>query len=228
MWSPLIVVTDRRQAAEAAGRGLVDVVTAAVEGGADTVLLREKDLPRNDRARLAAALLGVLAPAGGALLVASDVALAQSVGAAGVHLAAADAWPDPAGRSFFEPERPVGDHLGSKKRQAGASERPVVGRSCHSVDELRAAQGEGVDYATLSPIWATDSKPGYGPALDTDGLAAACAAVPGLPVYALGGVTPGRAAACRAAGATGVAVMGAIMRADDPAKVVRMLLEEWS
>jgi thiamine-phosphate pyrophosphorylase len=101
-----------------------------------------------------------------------------------------------------------------------------VGRSCHSVAELVEAQRRGAAYATLSPVFATPSKPGYGPALGLEGLAAACAAVPGLPVVALGGVGPGRAAACRSAGAAGVAVMGEVMRSPDPAAVVRRLLAE--
>lgn len=79
---------------------------------------------------------------------------------------------------------------------------------------------------TLSPVWETASKPGYGPALGVEGLAAAVAAVPGLPVYALGGIGPGRVAACVEAGAVGVAVMGAVMGAVDPGAVVRQILVE--
>jgi thiamine-phosphate pyrophosphorylase len=75
-------------------------------------------------------------------------------------------------------------------------------------------------------VFATDSKPGYGPALGLDGLAAGRRAVPGLPVVALGGVEPGRARACVEAGAAGVALMGAVMRAGDPAAVVRSVVEE--
>jgi thiamine-phosphate pyrophosphorylase len=105
--------------------------------------------------------------------------------------------------------------------------RPLLmGRSCHSVADLRAAHQEGLDYATLSPIWPTSSKPGYGPPLGPEGLTTAVAAVPDLPVYALGGVTLGRIAACLAAGATGVAVMGEVMRAPDPRSTVRALLTE--
>ncbi|HLT68862.1 MAG TPA: hypothetical protein VKZ72_01775, partial [Acidimicrobiales bacterium] len=49
---------------------------------------------------------------------------------------------------------------------------------------------------------------------------------PGLPVLALGGIGPGRVAACLTAGAAGVATMGAVMRAEDPAAVVRRMLDE--
>jgi thiamine-phosphate diphosphorylase len=199
----LLVLTDRAQAAaHRRDRELPGVVAGAIGGGARTLLLREKDLPRPERAALAETLAQLLRPVDGTLLVASDAGLAGEVGAAGVHLAATDPWP-PAGT------------------------RPrVVGRSCHSVDDLRAALTNGADYVSLSPIWPSPSKPGYGPALGLRKLAAACAAVPELPVVALGGVTVGRAAGCRAAGAAAVAVMGEVMRADHPAGCVRSLLAE--
>ncbi len=72
-------------------------------------------------------------------------------------------------------------------------------------------------------MFATSSKPGYGPPLGIAGLAAGCRATPSLPVLALGGVDIGTAGRCVAAGACGVAVMGAVMGAADPRAVVRAL-----
>lgn len=181
----LLVLTDRRQAQ----RPLADVVKAALEGGAPAVVLREKDLPRDERARLADELRPAVARAGALLLVASD----PTIPADGVHLAASD--PVPA-------DRP-----------------PLLGRSCHGPGELAAAAAEGCDWATLSPIFTSASKPGYGPALGTAALGATS-----LPVYALGGVDVSNAAACTDAGGAGVAVMGAVMGAADPAAVVVRLL----
>lgn len=100
----------------------------------------------------------------------------------------------------------------------------IVGRSCHDAHELRAAASDGVDYVTISPVHATTSKPGYGPALGVDGLASLLAATT-VPAYALGGIeTPVAVAACRSAGAHGVAVMGAIMRARRPRSLVAELV----
>ena len=79
---PLLVLTDRTLA----DRPLADVVRAAVDGGARAVILREKDLPRAERARLAAELRDVLGAVGGLLLVASD----PVIEADGVHLATGD------------------------------------------------------------------------------------------------------------------------------------------
>jgi thiamine-phosphate diphosphorylase len=201
-----MVLTDRRMAADA-GHDLVDVVAAATGAGAPMVVLREKDLARGDRHSLAVRLRAATAAAGAALIVAGDVALARAVGADGVHLAADDPGP--------------GDSAAGLR----------VGRSCHTPGELVAAATRGTaDYATFSPVFATRSKPGYGPALGIDGLAAGCRAVVGvgsrLVVYALGGIGPAQAGACLRAGATGVAVMGMVMRADDPAAVVTSLGDE--
>jgi thiamine-phosphate pyrophosphorylase len=199
-----MVLTDRRMAA-GAGHDLVDVVAAAVDAGAPAVLLREKDLPRADRHDLAVQLR--TATAGATLIVAGDPELARAVGADGVHLAAGEPLP--------------GDSAAGLR----------VGRSCHTPGELVAAARDGVAaYATFSPVFATTSKPGYGPALGIDGLAAGCRAAAGvgspLAVYALGGIGPAQAAACLAAGAAGVAVMGAVMRASDPRGIVRTMICE--
>jgi thiamine-phosphate pyrophosphorylase len=182
----LLVLTDRTQTG---GRPLVDVVQAAVAGGARAVVLREKDLPRPERARLTVALRAVLAEVDGTLLAASDASLDTD----GVHLGANDPFP---------------------------AVRPrIVGRSCHNPEELRRAAGAGCTYATLSPVFASASKPGYGPALGTGALTDRS-----LPVFALGGVSTDNAKECVTAGAAGVAVMGAVMRAADPAAVVAALM----
>ncbi|WP_213452758.1 thiamine phosphate synthase [Rhizomonospora bruguierae] len=98
----------------------------------------------------------------------------------------------------------------------------LVGRSCHGTAELGRLTTE--DFATLSPVFPTAAKPGYGPPLGTAGLRTLVAAAPG-PVLALGGITTAdEVAACRAAGAAGVAVMGAVMRAADPAGLVAALV----
>ncbi|WP_035737959.1 thiamine phosphate synthase [Glycomyces arizonensis] len=98
--------------------------------------------------------------------------------------------------------------------------RPAcLGRSVHAGETVH----DDLDYITYSPIWASGSKPGYGPPIGLEGLAERVATSP-VPVYALGGVTgPDRALAAREAGAAGVAVMGAVMRAREPERVVAAL-----
>ena len=97
----------------------------------------------------------------------------------------------------------------------------LVGRSCHDTAELARLTTE--HYATLSPVYETRTKPGYGPALGPDGLSELIAVSP-VPVLALGGIeTAAQVAACVAAGATGVAVLGAVMRANDPTETAATL-----
>ena len=81
----------------------------------------------------------------------------------------------------------------------------------------------GADYVTVSPVFVTASKPGYGPALGLDGLARITGQSPGA-VIALAGITADNSARCLAAGARGVAVMGNVMRAADPGATVEALL----
>jgi len=93
---------------------------------------------------------------------------------------------------------------------------------CHSVSELLAASGS--PFVTISPVAPTLTKPGYGPPLGVEGVRAAVAAAGGTPVFALGGVTADNAASFRGAGAYGVAVMGVVLRAEDPLVAVHDLL----
>ncbi|GAB7048680.1 thiamine phosphate synthase [Catenuloplanes indicus] len=99
---------------------------------------------------------------------------------------------------------------------------PLVGRSCH--DEAELARLTTEDYVTISPVFRTRSKPAYDRALGLSGLRALAGRTVAK-VFALGGIeTRAAARACVAAGAAGVAVMGAVMRAPDPAALVAELV----
>lgn len=95
------------------------------------------------------------------------------------------------------------------------------GRSCHDEDGVRRAAADGAAYVTLSPFAPTESKPGHGPPVPPEKFGRDH----GVPVLALGGINPGNARGARDSGAHGVAAMGAVMRATDPAGVVSALLE---
>lgn len=120
----------------------------------------------------------------------------------------------------------AGVHLASAQPLTEAAGAPLHGRSCHDSDGVRRAAADGAAYVTISPVAPSASKPGYGPALGVEGVTSAVAAAGGTAVYALGGVGADNAAALRAAGAHGVTVMGAVMRAEDPAAVVTALNRE--
>lgn len=198
--APLLVITDR---AAARGRPLAEVVRAAVEGGARRVQLREKDLEGAALHRLALELLAITRPAGAELLVNDRVDVALAAGADGVVLPARSL-PTAAARAL----------VGAAK---------VVARSTHSAEEVAAAAREGCDFALFGPVFATPSKAAWGPPLGLDALARAARA--SIPVYGVGGVTAASARSVIEAGAAGVAVITAVMSADEPRAAVRAILE---
>ncbi len=192
----LLVVTDRHGCPEP----LETRVAACLAAGARWIWLRDRDLPARERAALAETLAGQVARTGGALTIGRDVDLAARVGAFGVQLGEASA---------VAPAR------------ARLGRAALLGVSAHSLSEVRAAREAGADYVTLSPIFLTASKPGYGPALGLDVVREASAV---MPVVALGGIDPGTAPSCREAGAAAVAVMGAVMRAPEVGALVPALM----
>lgn len=195
---PLLVITDRLTC-----RGdVVDTMAGAFAGGARWAMLREKDLPHSELLELAKRLVEAAKPYRATVLINGDAELAVEAGAAGVHL--------PQGRSLVEARRIAGD-------------KALIGVSAHSLDEAREAADGGADYATLSPIFPTESKPGYGPALGLEMLRVVAREV-ALPLVALAGVTATNASSCLASGAAGVAVMGSVMRSTDPKTTVSALI----
>ena len=183
---PVLVITDRHQAKQP----LEDIATALFAGGCRWLSLREKDLPASERRALLQRLVALAKDCSSTLTVHDDLDAAAALGL-GLHL--------PAQGSVAEARRVLGA-------------KALIGISTHSVEDVAEAIVAGADYATLSPIFLTQSKPGYGPALGLAALRGPWA----LPVLALGGINDGNAAACLEAGASGLAVMGEAMRAANP------------
>ena len=197
----LLVISDRHQAR----RPLEEVAEAVFAGGCRWFSLREKDLPPGERRALLCELVALGRRFGALVTAHEDIEAVAVTGADGVHL--------PSG----------GSPAAARARLPGA----LIGASAHSADEAAALLRTGADYVTVSPVFATASKPGYGPALGLDGLAHIVARAPG-PIMALGGITPENAASCLSSGACGIAVMGEVMRAADPQATVASILRVMS
>jgi thiamine-phosphate pyrophosphorylase len=195
---PLLAISDRSQAR----RPLVEVARAAFDGGCRWFSLREKDLPAAERRALLAELVALSRPYGATVMAHEDIEAVIATGAAGVHL--------PGGH----------DPKAARAELANG----LIGVSAHTPAEAAEQIASDADYVSISPIFLTDSKPGYGPALGLAGLAETVAAANG-PIVALGGITPANAGACMGAGAAGTAVMGEVMRAANPEAIVRALIE---
>ncbi len=192
----LHLITNRALCAE---RGQVAIVAEAARAGIGAVQLREKDLDHAALLREATSLKEVLGAT--PLIVNGSAKVAQSVGAAGLHLSG-DGGTIAAARMALGP--------------AG-----LIGRSVHSVEEASHAADDGADYLIVGTIYGTASKPGRPPA----GLPLVTAVVRAvtIPIIAIGGIDEGTVAATLAAGAWGVAVMSGVLCATEPGEAVKRL-----
>jgi thiamine-phosphate pyrophosphorylase len=187
----LLAITDREQADRP-----LDEVVAGLAASRTWVLFRDRDMDAAERWVQARHLREVTRAHGAPMSVSADPVLAAEIGAEGVHLQRCD--------EIAEARSLLGPSI-------------WIGLSAHSLGDVDTARAAGADYVTLSPIFRSPSKPGYGPPLGVGALAQAQSI--GLPVFALAGVTPELAETCTAAGAYGVAVMGPFMQAADPARL---------
>jgi thiamine-phosphate pyrophosphorylase len=182
----------------------LSAVLGAVERGRVVVIERGESDARRRLAHLAR-LIPLCRDHDALVLVSRRVDLALTAGADGVHL----------------PERALPPELVRATWPAF-----VIGRSCHDRAGLLAAAAAGADYALLSPVAPPHSKPAPAPPLGVAGFAAAVAGL-ALPVFGLGGVTPALAAGLRRAGAAGLATLGGVLGAADPARAATALLAAW-
>ena len=188
-----MLVTDR---GATGGRSLVKVVSAAVEGGADAVQIREKDLADGELRELVKRVQGAVA--GRALVLVNGRASVAVETCAGLHLPA-DA---PAPLRWFS----------------------VWGRSVHSPGEAARRAEEGSVYLLVGHVFETESKPGL-PGRGLGLVRETAAAAGSVPVLAIGGIDERNAGDVIGAGAAGVAVRGAILHAREPGEAARSIRE---
>ncbi len=199
---PLLLITDRKQAS----RPLEEIAAAAFDAGIRWVSVREKDLPIPDQTALAVRIAEK----------APDDALVGIHGSPYPVLHEIGAW-----------HLPQAGNLSTARQKT--RHQALIGKSCHDVEAARAASRDGADYVTLSPVFNTNSKPDYGPALGPRLVQEAAAALSAAScrLIALGGVSLTTIGVCRQAGADGIAVMGEIMRSANPGVAARALIQTW-
>lgn len=198
---PLYLITDRRQAA---GRTLASVVRAALEGGVKAVQLREKDLPGRDLYLLAKELRGITREFGARLLINDRPDIALAVDADGVHIGASSL--------------PVSE----VRRLLGG--RHLIGYSAHGAAEALQAAADGADFVTFGPVFFTPSKAAYGTPVGLEKLAEVAGKLK-IPLFALGGIKQENIPDVMAAGANGIAMISAIIAANDPKAETTNLLK---
>lgn len=177
-------------------------VEAALAGGVSAVQMREKSMKARDALALARVLREITRRHGGALLINERVDIAMLSEADGVHLPS---------RAFTAD---VAREL--------LGEEAVIGVSTHSMDEALSAEAAGADYVTFGPVYPTPSKAAYGEPPGIGALSEVCSRL-GIPVFGLGGIGEERVGEVMRAGAAGIALIRAILEADDPGAAARDL-----
>jgi thiamine-phosphate pyrophosphorylase len=173
---------------------LVEAVRRALEGGVRAVQLREKDLPVRELLSLAQELRALTREFGAKLFINDRVDVAVAVDADGVHL----------GSESMPPE--------AVRRIVGR--KMLIGISTHSLDEAKAAESAGADFITFGPVFETPSKKAYGPPAGIAVMSAVKKQVR-IPLFALGGVKTVNIPGVLAAGADCMAMISAVLAADD-------------
>ena len=181
------------------------MVQEAIAGGVRFVQLREKDLPTRQLLSLAYTLREVTLKVSARLLINDRLDLCLAVQADGIHL-----------RANSLPVRIVRKILGKTK---------WIGVSTHSLQEAQRAQQEGADFITLGPIYETSSKAEYGPPLGLDALKTIRKQIR-IPILALGGIQRERIHEVLEAGADGIALISAILMAQEPRQTAIHLIHE--
>ena len=193
------VLTDREWSR---GRDMMTVATAALDGGATVIQLRDKHASTRTLIEEGLALRALTRERGALLIVNDRVDVALAIEADGAHVGQEDL-PVAMARRLLGPDR-------------------ILGVSAATVQEAREAVAAGADYLGVGPIFATATKADAGPATGTR-LLTACAREFSLPLIAIGGITLENAAQVIQAGANGVAVITAVVHAEDIPGAARQL-----
>jgi thiamine-phosphate pyrophosphorylase len=196
----LYLVTDRNQTG---GRDLLWVLEQALDGGVKAIQLREKDLPGRDLFLLAEKTRKLCQAYRAALFINDRIDVALASDAEGVQLGTASIAVAPA-RALLGPQK-------------------LIGVSTHSLEEAKIAEQSEADFVLFGPVYYTASKAAYGA---PQGLPALKAIVDNisLPVYAIGGMTLENVGSTINAGVRGVALISAILSAQNPKEATEKIL----
>jgi thiamine-phosphate pyrophosphorylase len=186
------------------GRSLPEAVREALIGGVKSIQLREKDLSPKALFPLARELRSLTREFGARLFINDRTDLALACEADGVHLTS-NSLPTNIVRTILGPDK-------------------LIGVSTHCLDETLQAQEEGADFVTFGPVYFTQSKAAYGPPVGVQKLAEICSKVR-IPVFALGGINLNLVEEVMASGASGVALISAILGFVDAREKSRQFIE---
>ena len=179
---------------------LLHSMKRAGAAGVDWIQIREKDLSARELLELTRRATATV-PHTKKIVVNDRLDVTIAAGAAGVHLGAASI--------------PVADAV-RWCRAGNAPKDFLIGFSCHSLQEAKAAELAGASYVFFGPVYATPSKIEFGSPQGPARLAEVCRSLK-IPVFSIGGITEDNAAECLQAGASGIAAIRLFQEAKDSA-----------
>lgn len=189
-------------------RSHIDIAKAAVAGGACAVQLRDKEATTRQLVEWARAIRNLTWRTETLFIVNDRVDVALASDADGVHVGDDD-MPVPIARRL----------LGAGK---------IVGRSVANEEEAIKAITEGADYVSIGSIFATSTKPDAGKPIGIEAVKRVRKVLPpGYPLVAIGGINLQNGALVLEAGADALAVVSAVVCADDPVGVIKQLKQLW-
>lgn len=199
-----MLITDgsAHESAERA-KALLGIIEQALLGGITAVMVREKKMDTKGLFEFASSAHALTKAANAALIINDRLDIALTVEAEGIHLG----WrslPLDYVRCVCGPDR-------------------LIGVSTHSPEEALRSQEAGVDYITFGPVFPTPSKEGLVEVQGLEGIAQVRGDGLTIPLVGLGGIDSTNAAEVRKAGATGVAVIRAIIDAECPKNAAQAL-----
>lgn len=191
------------------GAGPVEQARLLCEAGAKWVQLRMKDAAPEAWLATAKEVVGVCHAFGALCIVNDSVLIAIAAGADGAHLGRHD-------MDWHHARRMLGP-------------RKILGGTVNDAEDARRAVASGsLDYAGVGPFRFTGTKKQLAPLLGAEGIARLVEALGGMPAWAIGGVQPADLPILRAAGASGVAVCGALYEGDSVHASYRAFERAWN
>lgn len=184
---------------------------AALEGGCRWIQIRMKEALEDEVETAINTILPICRQKGATLIIDDRVQLAKLTGADGVHLGKKDMAPEEARRI-----------LGKDK---------IIGATINSIDDIRNLNLDSIDYLGAGPFRFTTTKKQLDPTLGLEGYRRIMTYIQeysDLPIVAIGGITLSDIQEIMETGVTGIAISGAITRAEDPVETTRNIIKKLS
>ena len=178
-------------------------VESALKGGVTLLQLREKERSTREYIHLAKKVHGISDEYGVPLIIDDRVDVTMVSGAEGVHLGQSD-------MPVSDARRILGDQY-------------IIGATTKTVEQATEAYSQGADYLGVGAIYPTTTKVKT-VLTSVETLDAICRSVP-IPVNAIGGLNKDNCHVLQNIPISGICVVSAIMKAEDPGKEAGILLD---